>query len=490
MSLHDKHYMESNTLAFKFACIVQAFEFLSTIVYQAARVGLINTTAMLILQGIIFGVSIWGYIAFKTSPKGKYILMICMYLSYFVVMFGSVHVAYLWAFGPSILILSLLYSDNKLTIITGCIIAGVNILYMPLYFAFATDVNARKNMVMTDAVFAVLLSLMAAFYARLNSRQNTETLEEIQEAAAQQEKDAKVIQSIGEQIAEKLEDANESMEALSNKVTSSAEASEQISQSVTLTADAIQTQTEMNSNITESLEEIANQSKAMRENADEVTANITDGNALVKELQKKSDEASSINAETAAMTSNLQHSAGTVKEIVDTILSISSQTNLLALNASIEAARAGDAGKGFAVVADEIRALSEHTKESAEQIASTIDDLIGKVNTASQNMQLSVESANQQGEIITQTGEKFEVILEKVTDLTGRATKISESVDACVEANTKVMDAISNLSASSEEVAASSQSSIDISRECEKDMSTTKEILRKILEISRSGARK
>ncbi len=92
------------------------------------------------------------------------------------------------------------------------------------------------------------------------------------------------------------------------------------------------------------------------------------------------------------------------------------------MNASIEAARAGEAGKGFAVVADEIRALSEHTKESAEQIASTIDDLIEKVNTAT-----------------------------------------------------------------SEEVAASAQSSIEISKDCEKDMETTKDILHDILKISRKS---
>lgn len=48
------------------------------------------------------------------------------------------------------------------------------------------------------------------------------------------------------------------------------------------------------------------------------------------------------------------------------------------------------------------------------------------------------------------------------------------------------MDAISNLSATSEQVAASAQSSIEISRDCENDMQTTEDILHKILEISRS----
>ena len=46
MSLQEKHMYESNLLAFKLACVIQAFEILSTIIYQADRVGWFNTTAM------------------------------------------------------------------------------------------------------------------------------------------------------------------------------------------------------------------------------------------------------------------------------------------------------------------------------------------------------------------------------------------------------------------------------------------------------------
>ncbi|WP_029231728.1 methyl-accepting chemotaxis protein [Butyrivibrio sp. VCB2006] len=487
MDLHEKHFYESNLLAFKFSCIIHAFMLASTIVYQAERVGFLNTTSMCILQVITIIASVVSYILYSRRNRGKYLLMGCAVADYLVVMLGSVHITYMWAFGPALLILALLYADPVITAITCALVVGINILYIPLFYVYSTEVAARRHAVTTDAVFAILMSLMAIFYSKLSNRQNKETIEEIQAAAEQQQKDAEVIKGIGIKIGEKLEDAHEAMEALAEKVTQSAESSEQISVATTHTAEAIQTQTEMNSNITTALEDIASQAKAMRANSDEVTENINDGNNLVKQLNAKSKEASTANAETAEMTSNLQQSASSVKEIVETILSISGQTNLLALNASIEAARAGEAGKGFAVVADEIRALSEHTKESAEQIASTIDELIGKVNLASDNMLKSVESANEQGEIITQTGEKFEVILEKVSDLTSRAGTISDNVDACVDANCKVMDAISNLSATSEEVAASAQSSIEISLDCEKDMKTTKNILDEILEISRSG---
>ena len=487
MELKDRHIYERNKLAFKLGSIIQLFQLIATVAYADQRVGFMNTTIMVVLQ-VICGLGfVYSYLRYSHRNRGKYLMMLTGLSSYLVVMLGSVHITYMWAFGPGLLILVLLFADNTLTYVTSTAVMAINLLYVPLFYKYSVEIADRHWAVITDVVFALLLGLMAIFYVRLNSRHNRESLEEIEEGARQQEENARVMKEIGVQISDKLEDANEAMEALSSKVQSSAESALQISESVTMTAEAVQTQTEMNANITESLENIAHQSRAMRRNADEVTGNISDGNSLVQELRKKSEESSAINAETATMTADLQQSADTVKDIVSTILDISGQTNLLALNASIEAARAGEAGKGFAVVADEIRALSEHTKESAEEIANTIDELIKKVNIASDNMQRSVDSANQQGEMIVETGEKFKEILDKITDLTRRATVISEDVDSCVDANTKVMDAISNLSATSEEVAASAESSITISEDCENDMKATEEILHAILEISRAN---
>ncbi|MBR5636230.1 MAG: chemotaxis protein [Pseudobutyrivibrio sp.] len=487
MSIKERHIYERNKLAFKLGSIILVFELLSTILYQDQRVGFMNTAIMSVLQVLIGAFFVFSYLKFGKRSRGKYFMILAQILTYFVVMLGCVHITYMWAFGPGIMMFVLLFADNTLTLVTTISIVAVNIIYVPLFYKYSVEVADRQMAVLTDVIFAILIGLMTIFYVRLNSKHNYETVEEIEEGARQQEENAKIMQEVGNQIAAKLEDANDAMEALAEKVTSSAESAQQISSSVTMTAEAIQTQTEMNSNITESLENIAHQSRAMLRNADEVTENISDGNTLVQELRTKSDESSAINAETATMTADLQQSADTVKDIVSTILDISGQTNLLALNASIEAARAGEAGKGFAVVADEIRALSEHTKESAEEIANTIDDLIKKVTIASNNMQRSVDSANEQGEMIAETGDKFKEILEKVSDLTRRAAVISEDVDSCVDANTKVMDAISNLSATSEEVAASAESSITISEDCEADMKATEDILHEILEISRAN---
>nr|MCR5153976.1 chemotaxis protein [Lachnospiraceae bacterium] len=318
------------------------------------------------------------------------------------------------------------------------------------------------------------------------SRHTEETLKEVEEKAAAQLESAKHVEETAEKIAVKLENAHDAMQSLSEKVKTSSDAVGEIAASVNQTAEAIQTQTTMNSNIMSSLEKISGESNEMRGLTETVEGNVNVGNKIVTELKAQSDENARINAKTVSLTNELVKSAEMVKDIVNTILGISSQTNLLALNASIEAARAGEAGRGFAVVAEEIRHLSEDTKSSAEQIASTIDSLIVSVNDASSNMELSVKSSEKQGEMINETGSKFATILESVQALAKSAEQIYGNVEACANATSNVMNAITDLSATSEEVAASSESSLELSRECISDVERTNGILDEILDLSRN----
>lgn len=68
--------------------------------------------------------------------------------------------------------------------------------------------------------------------------------------------------------------------------------------------------------------------------------------------------------------------------IVKSIEGIAFQTSILSINASIEAAHAGDVGAGFDIVAKEVKSLAEKSKDEASKIYSSLKDLEGVLNHA------------------------------------------------------------------------------------------------------------
>lgn len=139
------------------------------------------------------------------------------------------------------------------------------------------------------------------------------------------------------------------------------------------------------------------------------------------------------------------------------ITSIASQTNLLSLNASIESARAGEAGRGFAVVATEIQKLAVQSNDAAVEIQQIIGNLISESERTMEEMKEAEVLMREQQEKLNDTKEKFGEVSTGIDVSREGTQQIRVCADSCNSARASVIDVISNLSAISEENAASAE---------------------------------
>ena len=139
------------------------------------------------------------------------------------------------------------------------------------------------------------------------------------------------------------------------------------------------------------------------------------------------------------------------------IINIASETNLLSLNASIEAARAGEMGRGFAVVADNIKQLSDQSTQGANKIKEIADDMIGQsersVKLADDIKELIVEEQK----TIAETQSRFDALQVQIDRSLEEISCISDKTDNLNDIKGKIVNEVEELSALSEENAASNQ---------------------------------
>ena len=172
----------------------------------------------------------------------------------------------------------------------------------------------------------------------------------------------------------------------------------------------------------------ANRLEAAAHALNEVTALVTrtaqDSLEVATAIVSAQDEArasADVVAQTITAMSEIETSARAIVQIIGTIDGLAFQTNLLALNAGVEAARAGEAGKGFAVVANEVRALSDRSKEAAEEIRRLI-------TASSQQVVSGVGLVNDSGQMLQSIVTGISEIAGRVQDITDAANRQAASL--------------------------------------------------------------
>ncbi len=178
---------------------------------------------------------------------------------------------------------------------------------------------------------------------------------------------------------------------------------------------------------------------------------------IMQELSESNDKTVEAIMGVAKNVEATDESVQKIQDAVQLISNVASQTNLLSLNASIEAARAGEAGRGFAVVASEIQTLSEESNSSAQRISEIVKGLSDD-SKASMNMMEEVKRRlSEQSEKLEQTMQTFQNVTGGIVTSREGASNINNEAQDCDRSRNGVVDIISNLSAISEENAASTQ---------------------------------
>lgn len=175
-----------------------------------------------------------------------------------------------------------------------------------------------------------------------------------------------------------------------------------------------------------------------------------------------------------------------ISEATELITSIASQTNLLSLNASIESARAGEAGKGFAVVASEIQKLAVQSSDAAVEIQQIINTLQSESTRTMKEMQAAETLMKEQQDKLDETRTKFDEVSSGIKVSREGTDQIRVSADSCGSARNAVIDVFANLSAISEENAASAEETNASMQELNTTLSVLADEAGKLKEISQA----
>jgi methyl-accepting chemotaxis protein len=177
----------------------------------------------------------------------------------------------------------------------------------------------------------------------------------------------------------------------------------------------------------------------------------------VETLKNTSDHSRNASSQTMSFISSFIDKTKNIGEFVSTINTIAEQTNLLALNAAIEAARAGESGRGFAVVADEVRKLADASKRATERVEEIMFGILSDADKASAMMESIKHVVFDQNRAVENTNNTFTSIADSIESIVDRISSVSQAISLMEKNKNSAIEAIQNISAVTQQAAASSQ---------------------------------
>lgn len=114
-------------------------------------------------------------------------------------------------------------------------------------------------------------------------------------------------------------------------------------------------------------------------------------------------------------------------------------------------------------IMDELKEYAEQTKDSTEDITKIINELVENANAVVQSVEQSVGATGNQNEKIMSAADTFQKLEQNMTELISDIDKIDVRIQGLSESNNKIVESISQLSATTEQVTASAQEASNLS---------------------------
>lgn len=256
----------------------------------------------------------------------------------------------------------------------------------------------------------------------------------------------------GERFAEFIHMASE----LAESAKTSAQNADQQKQAISSSAAAV-------TELSQSIKDVANQVTDAHQRIESSRSDTHNCMSIASGTKLELENTTYLADQTAELVNELSNQTKKVVRLSTIIQDIADQTNLLSLNAAIEAARAGEQGMGFAVVADEVRNLSHRSRDSAEEISSSIATVQKQMETMNTQVAAVVSKAHQNLARITEMEGKLNSTDQNMASLTEQMYVISTAAEQQSLATEEISRSIEAVLAQSESNTAISQETVNIS---------------------------
>lgn len=346
------------------------------------------------------------------------------------------------------------YNDFKysLPIEVGMVI--VNVVQLVMFFQKGIYTKADMASVGIQFFVIVLICGIQLYTSMVTERLNQWKLAEIKAEHEKTEELLMRIMDTSDKMTQQIAESAQKTASLGESMQAMKESMEEVNSGSNDTAEAVQSQLNQTEEIQAMVEQVEKGTENIIDSMNQNKEAIAQGNANVGILVKQAEETVESGKKVTEELSQLDTYMSQMNSILDIINSITSQTSLLALNASIEAARAGEAGRGFAVVASEISQMAQQTKDSTVQISQLIENVSNAIQMVVEVSSSMISMIESQNETTEKTAESFTVIEKNSDNVYGHSNELAAYVTKLADANKKIIDSISTISAISEEVAA------------------------------------